>query len=120
MENTLFTKLNWPKNTRMDLLAEVIPEDLLLKLLKLFRDRSEEERIVRFPKAQTILKCLAYYYGQQVERGELSWKEVMRELKDWGNFKTLKELRKETKLKISQKEMKKLFQQRKKEIQNEK
>jgi len=120
MEKTLFSKLNWPKNSRMNLLSEIIPKDFLVRLLGLFMDRSEEERIVRFPKAQTILKCLAYYYGQQVERGELSWKEVMRELKGWGNFKTLKELRKETKLKISQKEMKKLFQQRKKEIQNEK
>ena len=120
MENTLFAKLNWPKNTRMDLLAEVIPGDLLLRVLTLFKDRSEEERCIRFPKSQTILKCLAYYYGQRVENGELSWKEVMKELKDWGKFKTLKELRKETRLKISQKEMKNLFAQRKKEIQNEK
>ena len=85
--------------------------------MALFKNRSEEERIVRFPKSQTILKCLAYYYGQKVERGELSWKEVMRELK--GDYPTLKELRKETKLKISQKEMKKLFHQRKREIANE-
>lgn len=119
MEKSLFKKLEWPMNTRMDLLAEVLPEDSLVRVLTSFKDRSEEERCVRFPKSQTILKCLAYYYGQRVEkRGELSWKEVMKELK--GNYPTLKELRKETKLKISQKEMKKLFQQRKKEIANEK
>jgi hypothetical protein len=118
MENTLFTKLNWPKNTRMDLLAEVIPEDLLLKLLKLFRDRSEEERIVRFPKRQTILKCLAYYLGQRVERDELSWKEVMREWK--GDYPTLKELgEKEKGMKTSRKELKNLHSQRKKEISKE-
>lgn len=118
MERDLFRKLNWPTNTHMNLLATIIPDDLLLRVLTLFKDRSEEERIVRFPKAQTILKCLAYYYGQKVERDELSWKLVMKSLK--GNYPTLKELRKETKLKISQKEMKKLFQQRKKEISNEK
>ena len=118
MENSLFSKLNWPKNTRMDLLAEVIPEDLLLKLLKLFRDRSEEERIVRFPKRQTILKCLAYHLGQRVERDELSWKEVMKELK--GDYPTLKELgKKEKGMKISRKELKNLHSQRKKEIEKE-
>lgn len=117
MEKDLFKKLSWLKNTHMDLLAQVLPEDMLLRLLTLFRDRSEEDRIVRFPKSQTILKCLAYYYGQRVERDELSWKEVMKELK--GTYPTLKKLRKETKLKISQKEMKKLFAQRKKEIAND-
>jgi len=117
MEKNLFSKLNWPTNTHMNLLAEIIPEDLLLRVLTLFKDRSEEERMVRFPKSQTIVKTLAYYYGQRVERGELSWKEVMKELK--GHYPTLKQLRKETKLKISQKEMKKLFQQRMKEINNE-
>lgn len=120
MENTLFSKLSWPKNTHMDLLAEIIPEDLLLRVLTLFMDRSEEERIVRFPKRQTVLKCLAYYYGQRVENDELSWKAVMKELKDWGKFKTLKELREKTKLKISRKELKNLFAQRKREIANEK
>lgn len=94
MEKSLFSKLMWLKNTRMDLLAEVIPEDLLLKLLSLFMGKSEEERIVRFPKRQTILKCLAHYYGQRIERGELSWKEVMKELK--GDYPTLKKLREKT------------------------
>jgi len=116
MEKNLFSKLNWPKNTHMDLLAEVIPENLLLKLLKLFRDRSEEERIVRFPKRQTILKCLAYYLGQKVEIDELSWKEVMREWK--GDYPTLKELgEKEKGMKTSRKELKNLHSQRKKEIE---
>ncbi|MCK4500101.1 hypothetical protein KAU11_06350 [Candidatus Babeliales bacterium] len=117
MEKSLFTKINWPVNTCMDLLAEVLPEDLLLKLLSLFMGKSEGKRCVRFPKRQTILKCLAHYFGQRVERGELTWKEIMRELK--GNYPTLKQLRKETKLNISQKEMKKLCAQRRKEIQNE-
>ncbi len=90
MEKTLFKKLNWPKNTHMDLLAEVLSENSLHRLLKLFRDRSEEERIVRFPKHQTILKCLAYYLGERVESGEISWKEAMQEWK--GDYPTLKRL----------------------------
>ena len=117
MEKDLFKKLSWPVNTRMGLLAEVIPEDLLIRLLTLFMDRPEEERIVRFPKRQTVLKCLAYHYGEKVERGELTWKEVMKELK--GDYPTLKKLREKTRLKISQKEMKKLHAQRVKEIENE-
>ena len=117
MENTLFAKLNWPKNTRMDLLAEVLPEDLLIKLLKLFRDRSEEERIVRFPKLQTIRKCLAYYLGERVESGEISWKDAMQEWK--GDYRTLKELGEERiGMKTSRKELKNLHKQRKKEIEN--
>ena len=118
MENTLFAKLNWPKNTRMDLLAEVLPEDLLIKLLKLFRDRSEEERIVRFPKLQTIRKCLAYYLGERVESGEISWKEAMQEWK--GDYRTLKELGEERiGMKTSRKELKNLYAQRKKEMKIE-
>jgi len=118
MENTLFAKLNWPKNTRMDLLAEVLPEDLLIKLLKLFRNRSEEERIVRFPKLQTIRKCLAYYLGERVESGEISWKEAIQEWK--GDYRTLKELgEKRIGMKASRKELKNLHKQRKKEIENE-
>lgn len=114
MEKTLFKKLSWPKNIHMDLLSEVIPEDLLLKLLELFRDRSEEERIVRFPKRQTILKCLAYYLGERVESGEISWKEAMQEWK--GDYRTLKELGEERiGMKTSRKELKNLHQQRKKE-----
>lgn len=117
MEKNLFQKFSWLKNTRMDLLAEVLPKDLLIRLLTSFMDRPEEERIIRLPKRQTVLKCLAHYYGERVERGELSWKEVMKELK--GDYPTLKKLREKTRLKISQKEMKKLHAQRKKEIENE-
>lgn len=116
MEKNLFRKLSWPKNTHMDLLAQIIPENLLIRLLGSFKNRSEEERIVRFPKSETILKCLAYYYGQKVESGVVSWKGIMKNLK--GDYSTLKQLRKETKLRISQKEIKKLFAQRKREIED--
>jgi hypothetical protein len=103
----------------MDLLAEVLSEKSLLRLLKLFRNRSEEERIVRFPKLQSIRKSLAYYLGQRVESGEISWKEAMQEWR--GDYPTLKKLGEEKiGMKMSRKELKNLYSQRKKEIANEK
>lgn len=111
MKKALFSKIIWPKNSRIDLLSEVLPEDMLMKLITHFSDKSEEERIVRFPNKQTIREIIFHFYGTLVAQGTMSWDEVMIELK--GKYKTLKELG------FDRKEVKRLYFQRSKEILKE-
>lgn len=108
----IFKELAWPANCHMGLLREVLDEETLEKLINHFMDKSEEERMMRFPKRQTIKKLLAYHYGKKVHFGEMSWSEVLKQMKKKGQ--TQKELN------LSKKEMVRLFEQRKREILNEK
>jgi len=75
-------------------------------------DKSEAERMIRLPKRQTIKKLIAYHYGKKVYFGEMNWSEILKQMKE--KRQTLKELN------LSKKEMIRLFDQRKKEIRNEK
>ncbi len=104
--------LNWPKNIRMDLLAEVLDEEMLERLIFCFCDKSEAERKIRLPKRSTILKCVAFYYGQQVLQKKTTWKKVMENLK--AEFGLLKNAN------VTQKKFKQYYQQRFNEIMSEK
>lgn len=108
----IIKELNWPANCRMALLKEVLDEETLEKLINYFMDRSEAERMIRLPKRQTIKKLIAYHYGKKVYFGEMEWPEILKQMKE--KRQTLKELN------LSKKEMVRLFDQRKKEIKNEK
>ena len=108
----IIRELSWPKNCHMDLLKEVLDEETLEKLISHFMDKSEAERMIRFPKRQTIKKLIAYHYGKKVYFGEMNWSDILKQMKE--KRQTLKELN------LSKKEMVRLFDQRKKEIKNEK
>jgi len=100
-----FKKLSWPANTNMDLLTQCLTERELLKLLKFFADKPETDRIIRMPKQQTIVKSILFYYLEQVAVGKMKEKDALIELKlKLGN------------LCPSKKEIKRLYNQRKKEI----
>lgn len=107
----ILRELNWPKSCRIELLKEILGEETLEKLINYFMDKSEAERMIRLPKQQTVRKLIAYHYGKKVHFGEMSWSEVLKKMKEKGQ--TLKELN------LSKKEMMRLFEQRKKEIENE-
>lgn len=103
--------LNWSRNTRMDLLAEVLDEEILEKLIFHFCDESEDVRKIRLPKRSTILKCVAFYYGQKVMQKKTTWAKVMKEIR--AEFGLLKNAN------ITQKKFKRYYQQRFKEILKE-
>jgi len=107
----LLSKLAWPGNYRIHELAEVLDEKNLIALIIHFADRSPKERAFLFPRRQVIKKVLSHHFGKKVEDGELSWDEVMEDLKD--RFTELKQIH------ITRKEVKRLFRQRRKEILEE-
>ena len=108
MEKSLFRKLIWPKSAHIELLSEILGEEKTMELICFFANRPVDERLIRFPKKVTILKSLAFYYGQEVQNERMTWDEVMNELK--GKYRTLKEVG------ISRKEIKRLHKQKVKDI----
>lgn len=108
MEKSLFKKLIWPKSAHVELLSKILGEEKTMELISFFANRPVNERLVRFPKKVVILKLVTFYFGQKEKRGEMTWPEIMNELK--GKFRTLKELG------LSRKEVKRLYKQRLKEI----
>lgn len=101
MDKSIFSKLTWPNSLKMHILGEILDNETLFKLIKHFRNRKQKDRIVRFPKNQTILKLVAYYIGKKVESGEMTWAEALKKLK--GSWKFLKDAG------LSRKNIKKLF-----------
>lgn len=112
MNKSIFWKLIWPESSKMQVLGEILDFETLFRLVKHFEKKKKKDRIVYFPKSQTIDKLLAYYFGKKVESGEMTWEEVMKKLK--GSQKFLKDAG------LSRKNIKKLFAQRKLEILREK
>lgn len=101
-------KLSFPKNTNMNLLTQVLTEREVVKLLNFFADRPPEERIIRLPRRKVILKAICFFYGEQVSLGKMTWDEVVKELEiRFGNLAAVG---------LSEKEIKRLFDQRTKEI----
>lgn len=112
MNKDIFWELTWPSSSKMNILGEVLDDETLLRLIAHFRNRKQEDRIIRFPKNQTIEKMFAYYFGKKVEAEEMTWEEVMKKLK--GTQRFLKDAG------ITRKNVKKLFAQRKFELLKEK
>ena len=108
----MIKKLSWPTNTRMHLLAEVLDEKSLEKLIDFFKDLSESERTIRLPKRQTVKKLIAYYFWQKILSGSKTWSEVRQQMKKLMGKEALREFN------ITKKEMYRLFRQRRNEIKN--
>ena len=100
-----FRKLSWPKSTRMDLLGKALTEKELVKLLEFFSDRPESDRIIRLPRRAIIVKSIIFFYFEKITTGKISKIRALTELE----------------LKLGNScpswwEMKRLYQQRKREI----
>ena len=107
-----FSDLSWPKKYRMDEFKQILPEQLLAAMVVYFAGMRKDSRIIEFPSRHVLKKCIAHYFGTKVSKREMTWDDVMKELKR--GFNTLNEIP------ISRKEIKRLFLQRKKEIKKEK
>lgn len=104
-----FSNLIFPKAMNLHLLSEILDEGQMMALIKKYESGARRERRVILPSKKLLRKCIIYNLA--IKHKE-NFEEVLKELK--GNFKTLEEadLRKD---KIIE-----LYEQRKKEIANEK
>ena len=104
----LFSELCWPRKLNLDILLEFLSEEELKTLILNNLEKNRVERRIVLPSKKCAKKTVCHFYGNEVEKGRMSWDEVMKKIK--GNSRTLKELD------ISRKKVKLLYQQRKKEI----
>ena len=104
-----FNDLIFPRAMNLHILSEISDDGQMMALIKKYESGTRETRRIILPSRKLIKKCIIYYLMQKHKE---NFEEVLKELK--GNFKTLEEadLRKD---KIIE-----LYEQRKKEIANEK
>ena len=106
-----FSELNFPRKLNLRPLEKILSEKELEMLVLSHLDKERLKRRIVLPSQKCYRKVIAFYFGCQVEEGKMSWDEVMEKIK--GSFKSLKEIG------DSRKKVKRLFLQRKKEIENE-
>lgn len=107
----LIKDLDFPARTGMPLLQKFMSHKILWELVKRLKDEDLRTRTIVFPSSLDLRKAIAYFFGEKVSRGDLSWEQVVQiwraklKLKDGG---------------LSMKEMKRLYSQRASEILREK
>lgn len=112
MDKIPIERLIFPKKSKMEILKEVLPPELLFELIKKFMRKSQEDRTIEFPNVHEFKKAVCFCLGYQAEvQKTLTWDEVMEILK--GESKTLKALD------ISRKEVKRLYEQKWQEIRRD-
>jgi hypothetical protein len=104
-----FNDLIFPKALNLHFLSEILDEDQMMTLIKKYEAGTRKERRIILPSRKLIRKCIIYYL---VIKHKGNFEEVLGVLK--GDLELPEEagLRKD---KIIE-----LFEQRKKEIENEK
>jgi hypothetical protein len=110
---TLFDELNWPKALNLDLIKGLISRDDFLNLVLKNLGKDRKERRIVLPSKACLKKCIAFHFGELVAKGEMEWPQVIEELKK-GTGKSIKGLG------LFRAELKRLHQQRAKEISKEK
>ena len=103
-----FKDLQLPKRLNLDILAELLPKKVLESLVYKFAGKSLEERRITLPSESCIRKCTVYHL---VEKYEGDFSKVMNALR--GGEKVL------AKQGHYASNIKRLFETRKKEIENE-
>lgn len=107
----LMKDLSFAPRSGMGILQKLMPNKILWEIVKRFKDEDKKVRAITLPSAHDLKKSIAYFFGEKVSRGEMTWEEVVKiwrgklKLKDGG---------------LSMKEMKRLHAQRAKEILKEK
>ncbi len=100
--------LNLPKGLNLDFLLNFLSEKKLMAVIEDYADKSRKERKVILPSRACIRKCLVYYL---VEKYKGDFDSVLEKIK---GDKTLGELE------LHKGNIKKLYENRKREIENEK
>lgn len=104
-----FKKLSWPKGLNLHLLSGILPEEVLKQLISENSYGSRLERRIVLPSNKCLKKIVCHHLYVK-HQGDLD--KCVIELRD--GFKTQKELG------VSKKKIRKMYAQRKKEIEQEK
>jgi len=107
-----FSELNFPKKLNLRLLRKFLTEKELEMMVVSHLDKDRLKRRIVLPSLKCFRKVVCYYFGCQVEQSKLSWPEVMKKIK--GSFGSLKESG------DSCQKVRRLYETRKREIENEK
>lgn len=104
-----YSDLIFPKAMNLHLLSEILDDDQMMKLILENEGKTRKERRIILPSEKLLRKCIIYYLV--IKHGE-NFEKVLEELK--GDSESLDEagLRKDKILE--------LYENRKKEIENEK
>jgi len=107
-----FLGFDWPKGLNLHVLSEFMDEETLKALIRKYSLKSRKERIIILPSNKLLKKIIFYQYGLKVKKGLISW-EFVRKIfeKDFGSLGASG---------ITKQEMIRFYEQRKKEIENEK
>lgn len=106
-----FKDLEFPRGLNLDLLATMVPEGQLIDFILSYAYKTRKERRIVLPSQSCIKKVICHFYGTQVEKNKMSWEQVMEFLK--GKLSMFKDAN------LSQRDVKRLFAQRKVEAVRE-
>jgi phage terminase small subunit len=103
-------KLIFPKSTNLQPLIQVLGANSVLKLCLTFCDKSLKERRIKFPSQKDMRKIFAYGIYLKILAGE-NWEKIKVELKKQGSLESFG---------LTLVEIRRLYNQRKKEMKKEK
>ncbi|TET67486.1 MAG: hypothetical protein E3J56_12825 [Candidatus Aminicenantes bacterium] len=103
-----FSDLIFPKALNLHILSEILDDGQMMDLIKRCEGGTRKERRIILPSRKLIRKCIIYYLA--IKHKE-NFAEVLKELK--GDFESLEEAG------LREDKIIELFDQRKKEIKNE-
>jgi len=103
---------SWPNGLNLHILSEFMDEEKLKTLIKKYSLKSRRARIIILPSNKLLKKIIFYEYGLKVEKGLMDWDFVRKIFEnDFGSLNATK---------ITKEEMIRFYEQRKREIKNEK
>lgn len=106
-----FKDLKWPVAMNLHLLAEVISEKTLREFLVSRSKESRLKRRIMLPSETCIRKIFCHYFWSQIQDGKMSWNELKNYFRSaFGSMKALK---------ITKREVQRLYEQRQIEIERE-
>ena len=107
-----FLGFNWPKGLNLHILSEFMDDEALKSLIRKYSLERRRQRIIVLPSNKLLKKIIFYEYGLKVEKGLMDWDFVRKIFeKNFGSLNATK---------ITKQEMVRFYEQREKEIKNEK
>jgi len=105
-------KFNWPQGLNLEILENVLSDEDFIKLIVTFMDKPRLERRIVLPSLRCCQKVLAHAFWSRIEAGEMDWEKIKKSLrKEYGSMAFVG---------IRKDQIKKLYEQREREIAREK
>jgi len=102
-----FTELMWPKGLNLSKLQPYFTQEKLKKIIIKNLNNSRRERMIILPSKKCAKKILAHFLMTQVQQGNITMDQLMKELRKTGFLEELG---------LDKKQLKRLYKQRCDEI----